>query len=415
MTAQVTMTETVTLSDVQALESAHLLQVYRRSPVLFVRGSGARLFDADGRSWLDLVSGIGVASLGHAHPALARALAEQAASLVQTSNLYYHPLQGEVAKRLTAFSGLARVFFCNSGTEAVEACLKFARRFWHAQQVPRTGIVAFEHGFHGRTVGALSVTWDAHYREQFAPLVPDVTWVSPTDPAAVAAAVTANTAAIIVEPIQGEGGVRPVPIETARAIREACERTGALLIADEVQSGLGRTGVPFFGKTLGLEPDLLAVGKALGAGMPVAAALISDRVAAAAQPGDHGSTYGGNLLACRAALVFLDALADGVMDHVAVAGRHLEQRLRALAAKYPAIVEVRGAGLIWGLELDRDAKPVVDAAFERALLVNRTAERVVRLLPPLTISLSELDEAIAGLDAAFGACGPREAPEGSAA
>jgi acetylornithine/N-succinyldiaminopimelate aminotransferase len=410
-----TMTETVTLGDVQALESAHLLQVYRRSPVLFVRGSGARLFDAEGRAWLDLVSGIGVASLGHAHPALARALAEQAATLVQTSNLYYHPLQGEVGKRLAALSGLPRVFFCNSGTEAVEACLKFARRFWHAQQAPRSGIVAFEQGFHGRTVGALSVTWDAHYREQFAPLVPDVTWVPASDPAALAAAVTANTAAIIVEPIQGEGGVRPIPIETARAIREACARTGALLIADEVQSGLGRTGVPFYGKTLGLEPDLLAVGKALGAGMPVAAALLSERVAAAAQPGDHGSTYGGNLLACRAALVFLDALADGLIDHVAATGLQLEQRLLALAGKYPGIVEVRGAGLIWGLELDRDAKPVVDAAFERGLLVNRTAERVVRLLPPLTISVSELDEAIAGLDAALSACGPREAPEGSAA
>ncbi|MGH9331468.1 MAG: aspartate aminotransferase family protein [Vicinamibacterales bacterium] len=407
------MTQTVTLGEVQALESEYVLQVYRRSPVMFVRGSGPRLFDSEGRAWLDLVSGIGVASLGHAHPALARALADQAASLAHTSNLYYHPLQGEVAKRLAALSGLPRAFFCNSGTEAVEACLKFARRFWHAQEAPRTGVVAFEHAFHGRTVGALSVTWDAHYRDQFAPLVPDVTWVSPADPAALAAAVTPNTAAIIVEPIQGEGGVRPIPIETARAICEACARTGALLITDEVQSGLGRTGVPFYGKTLGLEPDLLAVGKALGAGMPVAAALLSERAAGATQPGDHGSTYGGNLLACRAALVFLDTLVEGgLLEHVAAAGRHLEKRLRALAEKHPAIVEVRGAGLIWGLELDRDAQPVVDAAFERGLLVNRTAGTVVRLLPPLTISVTDLDEALAGLDAALSAASarsPREA------
>jgi acetylornithine aminotransferase/acetylornithine/N-succinyldiaminopimelate aminotransferase len=398
------MTRTVTLGDVQALESAHVLQIYRRSPVVFVRGSGCRLFDSDGRAWLDLVSGIGVASLGHANPALARALADQAASLVHTSNLYYHPLQGEVAKRLAALSGLPRVFFCNSGTEAVEACLKFARRYWHAQGAPRTGVVAFEHAFHGRTVGALSVTWDAHYREQFAPLVPDVTWVSPTDPAALDAAVTANTAAIIVEPIQGEGGVRPIPAETSRAIRAACTRTGALLIADEIQSGLGRTGMPFYSRALGLEPDLLTVGKALGAGMPVAAALLTERVASTARPGDHGTTYGGNLLACRAALVFLETLVDGgLLEHVAATGRHLEKRLRALAETHPAIRDVRGAGLIWGLELDRDAQPVIDAAFERGLLVNRTAGTVVRLLPPLTVSVTDLDEALVGLDAALSA------------
>jgi acetylornithine aminotransferase/acetylornithine/N-succinyldiaminopimelate aminotransferase len=396
------MTETVTLGDVQALEAAHLLQIYRRSPVMFVRGSGSRLFDSDGRAWLDLVSGIGVASLGHANPALARALADQAGSLAHTSNLYYHPLQGEVAKRLAALSGLPRAFFCNSGTEAVEACLKFARRYWHAQGAPRTGVVAFEHGFHGRTVGALSVTWDAHYREPFAPLVPDVTWVSPSDPSAVDAAVTANTAAVIVEPIQGEGGVRPISTETARAIRAACARTGALLIADEIQSGLGRTGVPFYSRTLALEPDLMAVGKALGAGMPVAAALLSERVATVARPGDHGTTYGGNLLACRAALVFLEALVDdGLIDAIAVTGRHLEKRLRALAEKHPAILEVRGAGLIWGLELDRDAQPVIDAAFARGLLVNRTAGTVVRLLPPLNISVADLDEALVALDAAL--------------
>ena len=177
-------TQTVTLGRTcRRSKSAHVLQVYRRSPVVFVRGSGSRLFDSDGRAWLDLVSGIGVASLGHAHPALARGLADQAASLAHTSNLYFHPLQGEVARRLAALSGLPRAFFCNSGTEAVEACLKFARRYWHAQGAPRPGVVAFEHAFHGRTVGALSVTWDAHYREPFAPLVPQVTWVSPADPA----------------------------------------------------------------------------------------------------------------------------------------------------------------------------------------------------------------------------------------
>jgi acetylornithine/N-succinyldiaminopimelate aminotransferase len=404
VTDENTMTTTASGADVQALEAAHLLQVYRRQPVVFVRGSGARLFDADGREYLDLVSGVGVASLGHGHPGLARALADQAAALVHTSNLYYHPLQGEVARRLAMLSGLPRAFFCNSGTEAVEACLKFARRFWHAQGTPRAGVVAFEQSFHGRTAGSLSVTWDAHYRDPFAPLVPDVTWVSPSDPAAVAAAATSQTAAIIVEPIQGEGGVRPIPRETARAIGEAQARTGALVIADEVQSGLGRTGRPFYCTALGLKPDLIAVGKALGGGMPVAAALLSDAVAAKAQPGDHGSTYGGNLLACRAALVFLEALMDdGLLTHVEAAGRHLEARLRAVAARHDSIVDVRGAGLMWGLELDRDSAPVIDAALQRGLLVNRTAGTVIRLLPPFTITFADLDRAAETLDSALDA------------
>jgi acetylornithine aminotransferase/acetylornithine/N-succinyldiaminopimelate aminotransferase len=396
-------TGTASPNEVQALEAAHLLPVYRRAPVVFVRGEGSRLYDAAGRSYLDCISGVGVASLGHAHPELARALAEQAATLAHTSNLYYHPLQAEVARRLAALSGLPRAFFCNSGTEAVEACLKFARRYWRAQgDHTRTRMVAFEHGFHGRTAGSLSVTWDAHYREPFEPLVPDVTFVSPTDAHALAGAVTSQTVAIIVEPIQGEGGVRPIPAETVRAIAEASARTGALVVADEVQSGLGRTGAAFYSPVVGLQPDVMAVGKALGAGMPVAAALFSERVAAAAQPGDHGSTYGGNLLACRAALVFLEELTErGLLDRIRNTGRHLSRALRELASRHPAIVEVRGAGLMWGLELDRDAGPVIDAARERGLLVNRTAGTVVRLLPPLTIDVRDVGEAVALLDAAL--------------
>ncbi|MGH8311597.1 MAG: aspartate aminotransferase family protein, partial [Steroidobacteraceae bacterium] len=295
----------------------------------------------------------------------------------------------------------------------VEACLKFARRYWFAQGTPRSGFVALEHSFHGRTIGSLSVTWDEHYRTPFAPLLADVQWVPNDDPDALLRAVTSSTAAVIAEPLQGEGGVRPLSQSMADAITRACASTGALLIADEVQSGLGRTGRPFYSAALGLKPDLMALGKALGAGVPIGAAQFSERIATAAAFGDHGSTYGGNLLACRAALVFLDTLVEGgLLEHVAAAGRHLEKRLRALAEKHPAIVEVRGAGLIWGLELDRDAQPVVDAAFERGLLVNRTAGTVVRLLPPLTISVTDLDEALAGLDAALSAASarsPREA------
>jgi predicted acetylornithine/succinylornithine family transaminase len=393
----------IATTDVRALEAKHIAPIYRRTAVVFERGQGARLFDAEGRAYLDLVSGIGVASLGHAHPKLARALALQAETLLHTSNVYYHPLQGELAARLAALSGLDRAFFCNSGTEAVEACLKFARRFWHTKgDLARTGIVALERSFHGRTFGSLSATWDEHYRAPFGPLVPGIAFISPADPAALAGAVTDRTAAVIVEPIQGEGGVRPLTPAFARALADVCAKTGALLIADEVQSGLGRTGRPFYSHALGLQPDLISIGKALGAGVPVGAALMSDRVASALAFGDHGSTYGGNLLACRAALVFLEELTEGgVMAHVAEEGAYLESKLRALAARRAAVREVRGVGFIQALQLDRDAAPVVEAALARGLLVNRTAESVVRLLPPLTITRAELEEGLDLLDASL--------------
>jgi predicted acetylornithine/succinylornithine family transaminase len=385
-----------------ALDAQHVLQIYKRASVVFESGKGCALFTTTGERYLDLLSGIGVTSLGHAHPALARALAEQAQTLVHTSNLYHHPLQAELASKLASLSGLPRAFFCNSGAEAIEACLKFSRRFWHSAGTPRTEFVAFEHAFHGRTMGALSVTWDDHYRAPFQPLVPGVTWVSASDPAALDKAVTDRTAAIIVEPIQGEGGVRPIPKATAEAIAAACRRTGALLIADEVQCGCGRTGRPLYSATLGLKPELMALGKALGAGVPIGAALFSDRVAAAAKPGDHGTTYGGNVLACRAALVFLEELtSNGLMDHVVKVGAYLEHGLRAIASRQKSIKDVRGAGVMWGLDLDRPAAPVVEAAMQRKLLVNRTSDTVVRLLPPYVITEREIDEALPLLEEAI--------------
>jgi acetylornithine/N-succinyldiaminopimelate aminotransferase len=397
-------TTAATPSSVMARETEHVLQVYKRNPVVFERGRGCYLYDAAGRGYLDLVSGVGVAALGHAHPRLAAAIAEQASTLLHTSNLYYHPLQGEVATRLAAISGLPRAFFCNSGTEAIEACLKFARRYWYAQKdAGRTGFVAFERSFHGRTIGSLSITWDDHYRAPFAPLLADVQFVSPGDPDALLRAVTSSTAAVVLEPLQGEGGVRPFSRRMADAVTEACTRTGALLIADEIQCGLGRTGRPFYSSHLGLTPDLMAVGKSLGAGVPIAASLFSEAVAKAAAFGDHGSTYGGNLLACRAALVFLEELIDrDLISHVATVGAQFEDRLKAIASRHAIVREVRGAGLIWGLDLDRPALPVVEAALELGLLVNRTSDTVVRMLPPYVISASEVDEACALLERAIG-------------
>jgi len=394
---------TQTLDDIKAREARHIVQTYRRQPVAFVRGKGARLFDVDGREYLDLVSGIGVASLGHGHPGLAAAVAEQAATLIHVSNLYYHPLQGQAAQRLAQLSGLERVFFSNSGAEAVEACLKFSRRYWYTQGVTsRTGFVALEGAFGGRTFGALSVTYDDHYRAPFQPLIGPVTFVPSGDVAALEAAVTDRTAAIIAEPIQGEGGIRPMSREFAQAITDVCARTGTLLIADEVQTGLGRTGHPFYFPVLGLKPDLVSVGKALGGGVAVGAALMSERVAQTIAFGDHGSTYGGNLLACRAAVYFLEQLMDnGLLEHVARVGAHFERQLGALTLKHPLIVERRGVALMQGLQLASDAAAVVDLARERGLLVNRTNEKVVRMLPPLTVEVADLDRAVEILDGVF--------------
>jgi acetylornithine/N-succinyldiaminopimelate aminotransferase len=395
---------TMVLDEVVGRETRHILQTYRRQPVTFVRGQGVHLWDAEGREYLDLLSGIGVAALGHSHRGLARAIAEQSETLIHTSNLFYHPLQGQLAERLAHLSGLPRAFFCNSGTEAVEACLKFARRYWYTKGEPRAEVIALEESFHGRTFGSLSVTSDEHYRAPFAPLLAGVKFVAVNEPAALAAAVSRSTAAIIAEPVQGEGGIRPLTPAFAAAINEACAKTGALFIADEVQSGLGRTGYPFYFAALGLKPHLVSVGKALGGGVPVGAALVSQEVADTISYGDHGSTYGGNLLACRAALCVLDELVGGgLLAHIGRIGQHFERRLKAIAAKHSMVKDVRGRGLMWGLELTRDAAPVVPAGLARGVVVNRTAETVVRLLPPLIITEAEVDEGLARLDAALGA------------
>jgi len=391
----------------QEQEALHILQVYKRTPVVFDRGEGSYLITTDGKRYLDFISGVGVASLGHGHQGLADALSDQAHTLLHTSNLFFHPLQGEVATRLSTLTGLDRAFFCNSGAEAVEACLKFARRYWFTKgETARTKYIAFSHAFHGRTMGAVSVTWDEHYRAPFAPLIPNVVFVDNNDPAALAAAVDATTAAIIVEPIQGEGGVRPISKEMAAAIEAACAATGALLIADEVQSGSGRTGAFLYSQTLGLTPDLVALGKALGAGVPVGVAMFTNEVASAASPGDHGSTYGGNLLACRAALYFLDAFASPELQaSKAAASARLGKGLCEMMGRVKTIRDVRGTGLMVGIDLTFDATPVVAAAFERGLLINRTSSTVVRLLPPYTVTVEDVEAALPLLEDAIVAAG----------
>jgi predicted acetylornithine/succinylornithine family transaminase len=386
----------VALEALRELEREALMGTYARQPVEFVRGEGTRLWDADGNEYLDFLSGISVTQLGHCHPDVVEAVREQAGRLMHVGNLFYTEPAMRLAARLAESAMGGKVFFANSGAEAIECAIKLARR-----RKPGGGFVVLEGGFHGRTMGALSATWDVHYRAPFAPLLADVTFVAPDDVAGLRRAVTNRTAAIIAEPIQGEGGVRPLSQRTADAITEACEATGALLIADEVQSGLGRTGRAFCSTAIGLKPDVMAIGKALGAGVPIAAALLSERVAARVAFGDHGSTYGGNLLACRAALVFLEELTNGLMAHVERIGRHLEEVLRDLASRHACVRDVRGAGVMWGIELDRPAAPVVEAALGRGLLINRTADTVLRLLPPYVITRSDVDQMVELLEASI--------------
>ena len=355
-----------------------MLQTYRRQPVTFVRGEGVRLYDADGREYLDLLSGIGVASLGHAHPGLARAIAEQAQTLIHTSNLFYHPLQGQLAERLANLSGLPRAFFCNSGTEAVEACLKFARRYWYTQgrAARRSSSRSTSRSTAGRSA-SLSVTSDEHYRDAVrAAAAGGASSCRPTTRRRSRRRCRRTTAAIIAEPIQGEGGVRPLTPAFAAAINEACAKTGALFIADEVQSGLGRTGYPFY--FAGARPEA-APGRR-SARRSAAACRSARRSSARRSPTRSRSaitarTYGGNLLACRAALASSTSWSAAACSaHVGRVGAHFEQRLRAIAAKHPIVKEVRGAGLMWGLELTRDAAPVVPAG-ARARASSSTARR----------------------------------------
>lgn len=404
------------MSNVVSLEAQHVLPTYKRHPVVFVRGEGTRLFDENGKRYLDFLSGIGVCVLGHAHPGLAAVIAEQSKTLIHTSNLFYHPLQGRLAAKLAAMSGLQRTFFCNSGTEAVEACLKFARRYWYSKGIRnRTQYVALEHGFSGRTMGALSVTANAQYRDPFGPLIPGVTFIAQDDIQGLEAAVTDRTAAIIAEPIQGEGGVRPLSPAFAAAVERVTTATGTLLIADEIQCGLGRTGRPFHCQSFGWTPDLIPVGKAIGSGIPIGAALVAEHVAKEIVAGDHGTTYGGNLLSTRAALFVLDEL-DTLAPHVKAMGALLEQKLGALQQKHQVVTAVKGAGLMQGLHLSVDALPVVEASLKAGLVVNRTAETVVRMLPPLIVGPADIEEAVGILDGALasataGAAGTKRTAE----
>jgi acetylornithine/N-succinyldiaminopimelate aminotransferase len=368
-----------------ATERAPLLETYARTDVTFVDGDGSWLVDDQGRRYLDFVGGIAVVGLGHGNPAPLAAAHAQLDRLWHVSNLYWTEPMARLAGLLSDRFGGAQAFFCNSGAEAVEAAIKYARK-----ATGRADVVALENSFHGRTIGALSATGQPAKRAAFEPLVPGVAFARLNDSGSLAALVDDRTACILVEPIQGEGGIHAARPEFIARARALADDQGALLIFDEVQTGVGRTGSFFAWERLGTKPDAVTLAKALANGLPIGALLVSDAAAGAFEPGDHASTFGGNPVACAAACAVVETIDDALLARVARCGARLSRELERLASA----VEVRGAGLLIGLEIDRVAREVIAACLERGLLVGSAGERVLRLTPPLTISDDELDQAL---------------------
>ncbi len=368
------------------LESLHTSGVYPKRPIAIVRGQGARLWDADGREYIDCVGGQGSANLGHAHPAIVAAIAEQSARLISCPEIFYNDRRAELLEALTAAApaGISRAFLCNSGAEAIEAAIKFARL-----STGRKQIIATMRGFHGRTLGALSATWEPKYRQPFEPLLPGFCHVPFNDLAALDQAIGPDTAAVILEIVQGEGGVRLASADYLAGAQALCRQRGALLIVDEVQTGFGRTGKLFACEHVGLEPDLLAVAKSMAGGLPMGACLIGPRLGELERM-SHGSTFGGNPLACAAALATLRVMHDERLpERAAELGEYLLSRLRAIPS--PLIREVRGLGLLVGIDLKMKVTPVLQALQTRGVLALPAGSTVLRLLPPLVISREEID------------------------
>jgi predicted acetylornithine/succinylornithine family transaminase len=365
---------------------------------VLVRGKGSRLFAKDGRAFLDFAAGIGVNGLGYGDTRVLAAIRKQAGYLIHASNLFHTEPASLLADRLASLAFPSKVFFCNSGTEAWEAALKFARKIGRA--AGRTEFLCFERAFHGRTMGALSTTWNPKYREPFEPLVPGVRFLPWGDLGAVADAISDKTAAVMLEPVQGEGGIRPASAEFLRGLRALTHERGALLALDEVQCGLGRTGKLFAYEHAGITPDLLTLAKPLGGGLPMGAVLVADAFASAIAVGDHGSTFGGNPVAAAASNAVLDRLeAAGFVEGVARRAKSLRAGLKKLAKKHASIAEVRGLGLMIGVEFKGEAGPVVKGLRERGILATKAGDRVLRLLPPLVVKAAEVREFLAALDA----------------
>ncbi|SFQ38074.1 acetylornithine/N-succinyldiaminopimelate aminotransferase [Roseivivax halotolerans] len=383
-----------------------VLPTYNRAPLTFVKGEGAWLIEADGRRFLDLGAGIAVNALGHAHPALIEALSEQAHALWHTSNLYRIPQQEALADALVEATFADTVFFTNSGTESCELAVKMARKYWYEEgQADRTEIVAFSGSFHGRSSAGIAAAGSEKMTKGFGPLLPGFTHLEFGDHDALKAAVTDKTAAVLIEPVQGEGGIRPVPDHCLKGLRELCDETGALLIFDEVQCGMGRTGRLFAHEWAGIAPDIMMVAKGIGGGFPLGAVLASEKAASGMTAGTHGSTYGGNPLGCAVGLKVMEVMtAPGFLDGVSRRAAHLRQRLEGLVAEHPEVfTEVRGSGLMLGLVCKATNTDVMKAGYEAEILTVPAGDNVLRLLPPLTITEEEIGEAVSRLGRAASA------------
>lgn len=385
-------------------DTAHVMTTYARQPVEFVRGEGVRLYDAGGKDYIDFLAGIAVCTLGHAHPVLTKALQEQAGKLLHVSNIYLTAPQANLARRLMELSDFERVFFCNSGAEANEAALKIARKFGRTTGGEfKTGIVSANNSFHGRTIATVTATGQPKYSRDFAPLPAGFTYVPFNDVEALRGAVSASTAAILLEPIQGEGGIRPATKEYVQAAREIADQNGVLLIFDEVQTGMGRTGNLWAYQGYGVVPDIMTLAKGLGGGVPIGACLARGLAAETLKPGDHGSTFAGNPLAATAALTVLDCITDeNLLENARTIGASLARKLEELAGQYPLLLgSVRGAGLMLALEVkENQARNLVAAALRAGLVANATDESTLRLLPPLTLTEAEAAEGIRRLEIA---------------
>jgi predicted acetylornithine/succinylornithine family transaminase len=376
-------------------DSTYILGTYARTGFHPRYGSGARLYDADGKAYWDLLAGIAVNALGYGHPRLSKALAEESTGLYHVSNLFYHPAQGLLAEKLVTLSGLSKVFFCNSGAEATEAVLKLAR----LKTPGRFKVVALDESFHGRTFAAVSITGHAPYRTPFTPLVPGAEFVPANDIEALEKAVTAETSVIMLEPIQGEGGIIPLTPAYLRAARDAADRVGAILVFDEIQCGLGRTGQLFAFMESGVVPDAVTLAKAIGGGLPLGAVLVGPSLADVIKPGQHGTTFGGNPVACRLGLEVLSIVSDpDFLQSVATLGEWFRGSVLEMKKRCPAITDVRGRGLMWGIELDRPVKPIVRELMERGFVIGSAREKVLRLLPPLVIPKDALSAFLTTLE-----------------
>jgi len=377
-------------------ERQFLLPTYNRYPIALERGKGVYLFDREGNRYLDFVAGLGVNALGHAHPRVLKAIREQSARAIHFSNLYYHEFQGRLAEKLCRLSGLNRAFFSNSGTEAIEGSIKLARLASHRMGgEAKSQLVALEGSYHGRTFGSMSLTGQDKYRKGFEPLLEEVKFVPRNDVAALHAAVDDRTCAIVLEPIFGEGGIYECSASFLQECRAVADRHKAALIFDEIQCGLGRTGTIFAFQSFGVVPDIVAIAKPLAAGLPLGGFLAKEEIASAISAGQHGTTFGGGPLACRVALEYLSIIEDeNLLENVSRVGAYLQERLKSLGGKYAAVQEVRGRGLIQGLQLSVPARPIVEQALAEGVLFNSTQDTVLRFLPPFLLQEKHVDKGI---------------------